>query len=265
LLMFLNEVALALYFRKSLAVCNSTFANNVYIKFYEARVPIFNDPTRPPADRWGNDVTYRCDVKKGKVGSNVFSPALMATDFNYIADVKRTIYKSLMNLKPWVNMNITNRLDAMGIHNHTRYIGVHIRHGDKAVEMSSGLIATEDYARTIQRELNATGITMIYIASDDPHAAALLTGMLDSNVKILQQFTNSSKVRSYGDEVAVLDFLTDVEALRRASVFIGTQSSNTGRMIYYGRSYFDKSVSLDGGWHKCPKKTSDAKCPNAKF
>jgi hypothetical protein len=261
-LMFFNEVALALYFQKSVAFCNSTFLKKVYLNFYEApkRMSIFNDPSRPPQDRWDVDLSGSCRDSFMVLGRDSFAPALMAQDFEFISSMKRVLYQSLMILKPSAEKKITNRLDAIGVQEHTQYIGVHIRHGDKSIEMDNGLVSTEQYAHAIQKELDATGLTSVYVASDDPDAADRLKDMLGSKVTIWQQYTKSSESRSYDDEGAVLDFLTDVEALRRARVFIGTQSSNTGRLIYYGRSDGEKSISLDGEWHKCPKVSSDAMC-----
>jgi len=44
---------------------------------------------------------------------------------------------------------------------------------------------------------------------------------------------------------AMLVLLTDLEGLRRSSVFIGTASSNMGRLVYFLRGPHLPTISLD--------------------
>jgi len=47
-----------------------------------------------------------------------------------------------------------------------------------------------------------------------------------------------------------MTLLADIEAMRRATVFVGTASSNIGRLVYYLRPRGSATISVDdeGDW-----------------
>lgn len=112
--------------------------------------------------------------------------------------------------------------------------------------------------RAIRDAVAQSGARKVYVASDDPRAFKALQGIFMSELEMVQQPPVSRRLledRTYGDDAATISLLTDIVALRRASVFIGTASSNIGELVYYlrrGKSCV--SMDSEGDWmneHKC--------------
>jgi len=62
------------------------------------------------------------------------------------------------------------------------------------------------------------------------------------------QWNHNANSYYHPGAAAVYDLLTDIEALRRSHTFIGTASSNIGRVVYFLRQPGSISISLDEGF-----------------
>jgi hypothetical protein len=261
MLCVLNEVAVAIYFKKSLAFCDNTFFHKVFAVYYNVQLPVFHDLDQGKSryTNWGWDDSPKCNFEVKEFAKRKFSSGLMQIDFEYIASLKRFVAERLLQLNPAVKQQVFQKLHNAGFHSGTRYIGVHVRHGDKGPEMVDGLLPFSAYANAIRKEMNSSGLSIIYVASDDPMAKDGLRKELGTQVSIFQHYDVGSDKRAYDLEEVVMPFLVDLTALQYADTFIGTQSSNMGRMLYYLRSKTGTSISLDGDWSVIPDASSDAK------
>lgn len=113
-------------------------------------------------------------------------------------------------------------------------------------------------ATRIKHAARRANLDTVYLASDDPSALRGLTVALGDQapLRVLQapeagrQECNlgaTGKECPFDEEDSLISLLTDVEALRRSSTFIGTASSNLGRLVYFLRASDQPSVSLDDG------------------
>lgn len=133
-----------------------------------------------------------------------------------------------------------------------KYIGVHIRKGDK---ISSGEMNDIDLKKYIEK-IKEHDIQNIYIATDDisiiPQIKKLLpTYNIFYNHSVSQtgffekEFNKKTKNEKVND---VINVLIDVEILKSANYFIGTFSSNLSRIIPCFIK-LDKCTSIDIDWH----------------
>jgi len=203
---------------------------------------------------------------------------LAKIDHTYIADLKRFIYTGMFKYNEHTRLKVQQRMNELKLGQGTRYLGVHIRHGDKAKETDT--IPVEKYASQtrnflrgnsstpslyqlhsqhtlselvvrIRRELHAAaeGLHVVYLASDDPSSRSKLQQLLGTDVDVREQprlnvsSYNSSAVGQ--SEAATVNLLVDIDILRNAEVFIGTASSNLGRLIFFLRDSKRRSISLD--------------------
>jgi hypothetical protein len=201
---------------------------------------------------------------------------LTKADSNYVEQGKRAIYKAHYRYKDEVKNHIESALKSYGLPD--QYIGVQIRHGDKQESAweSSEVVQTEDYGTAVKdariksgSSANASAysaaqqilamkghsnIRTVWLASIDKGAEATLRKSLgpEYDIKALKESTKewagNAAQQYYPGSEFVYDVLTDVEALRRSQIFIGTASSNIGRWVYWLREPGRKSISLDEGF-----------------
>eukprot|EP00930_Biecheleria_cincta_P002640 TRINITY_DN103644_c0_g1_i1.p1 TRINITY_DN103644_c0_g1~~TRINITY_DN103644_c0_g1_i1.p1 ORF type:complete len:342 (+),score=50.14 TRINITY_DN103644_c0_g1_i1:170-1195(+) len=235
---FMNELALAMYFNRSFVACDRGFMKSVFAAYYAIRFPMdegHNDQcgARPP------------DVQRG------FAPNLMKVDFDYITSLKRFLHESTMTLKPEILAQVDARLAKAGFnHEKVRYLGVHIRHADKGHEMKNGkLLPTQAYADAIKPLLLEYDLKKIFVASDDPGAGDdMKENLRGMGVTVYQEYAKTSTDREYANNESMMPLVVDIEALKRSTVFVGTHTSNMGSMIFFKRPATAVSVSLDGDW-----------------
>lgn len=192
-------------------------------------------------------------------GRQMFAPNFMKNDFDYITELKRFLHKSVMTLKPEVLAEVDSHLAQAGYLG-VPYLGVHVRHGDKAYELvDHKLLPMQTYANAIKPLLLKHGLKKVWIASDDPVAGKRMRELLNGvDVTVWQNFTNTSADRKYHNKDVVMPFLVDMEALKRSTVYVGTHSSNIGPMIFYERPATALSISLDVPWNEIPYIGADA-------
>jgi hypothetical protein len=199
--------------------------------------------------------------------------------------MKRAVSKKIYQLNDDTLNRVEENMKQIGFSSEVKTIGVHIRRGDKAKEAEP--IDDEKYAEEIQHQETKMGdlykesdhawgkadldvyyskkaaqikteaakypdVKTVYLASDDPLAHDAIKKALGDEYKIIgaaaEEWTKEKEASQYSDEQSMLNVLTDVEALKRSEVFIGTASSNMARMIYFMRDAEKKSVSLDEDW-----------------
>lgn len=132
-----------------------------------------------------------------------------------------------------------------------KYIGVHIRHRDKGVDAK--VISSALYAGPVRTHAKKHDIKTVFVASDDPNAVATLQRALPGmTIKSAPRLAPSRYVWQAvgGDDDANLALIVDVVALWRSKIFIGTASSNMGRMIFRlrGETQKQNGISMDFKW-----------------
>jgi len=205
---------------------------------------------------------------KVKLDWDFLNGHLSTVDREYQDDFKRFLYPLVWT----VNSNTWNRVHTewrkAGLDVSRPYVGVHLRRGDKFTEASPVEIGA--YADAIRpwlessnsggcarqgaslkdvvgEELGARKIEQVFLCSDDELAAEELQTALGNRVRIVTPPPSDTKTRSYDSEESILGVITAVEGLRRAHVFVGTASSNLGRLVFFLRPKGSRAISLDRG------------------
>eukprot|EP00177_Eucheuma_denticulatum_P001833 GFKZ01003272.1.p1 GENE.GFKZ01003272.1~~GFKZ01003272.1.p1 ORF type:complete len:364 (+),score=50.12 GFKZ01003272.1:182-1273(+) len=134
------------------------------------------------------------------------------------------------------------------------YIGIHVRRGDKEREVEE--VELTQYVETVQL-LSKDG-TPVFVASDDGRVVAKLSQKLPGRRVVALASVEARKGHSQGGwnkkwkgkYEDVVDLLVEVEMLANAMVFVGTFSSNLGRVVYVlrGGKSRDSGISLDDRW-----------------
>merc|ERR1719197_2433296 len=104
-----------------------------------------------------------------------------------------------------------------------------------------------------------TGTRTVFLASDDEAAKGQLQDALGSDYTVVEQArlpAEAYKLRGdaarsmsppYGEEDEERSLLIDVSALVNSAGFVGTASSNVGRLVFFQRPQGAPAVSLDEG------------------
>lgn len=192
---------------------------------------------------------------------------------------KRAIYAKYYTYTEDTNNHIDETLKSYGLpdHHHQdhKYFGVHIRRGDKEHEVSltdpevyANVVTTKEMSSAIDsarsaakhiiaanhRNIKDEQIRTVWLATLDGDAESVFREVLGAEyeIKSLNQtagdWHDSAHSQYYPGSAFVYDILIDVEALRRSHTFIGTGSSNIGRLVYFLRQPGSNSISLDEGF-----------------
>ncbi len=131
------------------------------------------------------------------------------------------------------------------------FAGIHVRRGDKLIEEAS-LFEVEKYIKIISEK--TPHINTIFIASDSYEVVeefethypnyTLVTFIPESSMGHLQKnFNLSTKEQRFANTLLLLK---DINFLTRSTIFVGTYSSNIGRLIALLRNdSFSYSVDVD--------------------
>lgn len=175
-------------------------------------------------------------------------------------DLPRSLAKRIWQLNSRTRNLVDTLLREAGVplrHDgvHGKYIGVHVRRGDKRKEVP--LIPLRRYAEAV-RKLVKDAKVPVFIAGDDGTSVRALRELL-SGWKILA--VRGAEGRTGHDQARmnrgymkrnyerVVELLAEIEALAGSSVFVGTFSSNLGRFVHVLREgEGNSSVSLDDRW-----------------
>lgn len=238
---FANEMVLAMYSGKPIALCAPSDVRDQWAVY-------FQDP--------GFARCTSCDWEIGprnyhEIGYDIND----GSDHTAMANVKRYVYQQLFALKPDAQMAVDTGLQGLGLG--SMYVGVHIRRGDKSQEVH--LVPIEKYAAAVSQMCSAVGTRTVFLASDDESVRGQLQEQLGPDFSVLEQRRLSpdayrlrgdaarSMPPPYGEEDEEKTVLIDVAALVRAAGFVGTASSNLGRLVFFQRVPGSPAVSLDEG------------------
>lgn len=239
---FANEVEVAMYTGKPMALCAPPDVRDSWARY-------FQDPgfSRCSTCDWGvGPHNYR--QMGWDIGEN--------TDQSPATEMKRYLYKKLMTLNVEAQSTVDQGLSELGL-SQTTYVGVHIRRGDKSQEVPP--VPTQRYAAAVVEMANKVGANTVFLASDDAAVHGELQEQLGSSYKIVEQqrlppedyALRGAAARSnpppFGEEDEEKSFLIDVGALVHSAAFVGTASSNIGRLVYFQREPTAPAVSLDEG------------------
>lgn len=248
-----NEVQLAAVFGLSVAICGDDFAQKTWAGHF--RNPAGFAICTPAATCGGG----RRDISEAACLGNDLSRELTGRDREYLLKLKHNVYRAMYTYKDTTLAAVNGILEAVPLSTSEPYIGIHIRRGDKRREHDVSLMPMSSYATAALEHMEAQGTRTVFVASDDPGAGDELkdafTAAGHPDVQVVQQSDNKSDYvvkgsgqREYSDDDSTLALLADMEALRLSTVFVGTQSSNVGRMVFYLRGEMDSCVSVDGDW-----------------
>jgi len=252
---FVNELMVAVAGNYSFAVCGDTLEDGFPKKVWKSHfssseyIPMCTkNLSRCDFDDYWNE------KQPFWIGYKLSRSLRSAPDYLTALKLKLTgvIYQLDEHTKTDVGILLNqtlNRTQNPGL----QYLGVHIRHGDKEVEAKKQPVGA--YVRAVQKELAACrsrdgcDINTVFLSSDDSEAAPALRTLLGGNITVVEQSRLDEGAyhheSSYDGKEALLKLLADIEGLVQADVFIGTASSNIGRLVYFQRPVHRKSVSLD--------------------
>ncbi|CAK0853007.1 unnamed protein product [Prorocentrum cordatum] len=204
--------------------------------------------------------------------ANNFAAKLKWFDHEYLEDFMRFLYPYIFTLAEGTQHLVDQRLESAGLVAGEPYVAIHVRHGDKTsgIHREAEPIEADSYADAARSlllgrrsgagaaalrglllgQLRAANASVVYVASDDDGAAEAIGAALGGGVRVVQQPRGSGasyQSRGYEADEDLVSLLTDVEALRRARAFVGTASSNVGRLVYLLRPKGSASISLDKG------------------
>ncbi|KAJ8905068.1 hypothetical protein NDN08_001579 [Rhodosorus marinus] len=133
------------------------------------------------------------------------------------------------------------------------FVGLHIRRGDKALEVP--LIPLESYAEIVR--MCDPAISKIFLATDDGSIIWELRDLLPEyaiytfadpqSTGHLQRNANEDPMRQ--TVLSTMSLVAEIDILRQAKYFIGTYSSNIGRLLAVLRDKdIRTSISMDVAW-----------------
>ena len=148
------------------------------------------------------------------------------------------------------------------------YLGMHIRRGDKLIHEAKK-VETEDYMEAVidyiksKESLTVDEITSIWVASDDitvVNEVRNITSMYFPSVErqdvVKEESPGIKEVPTHTSKMDYWSFvyiIADIEKLVEADIFVGTFSSNIGRLVAILRDGIgkstDSSISMDARWH----------------
>lgn len=250
---FVDEILLAIYAGTPLVVASHQKHDHFVQKTWQTH---FENTAGVPVCKRAPFVDNM--VRPYRIG-NWLAEGLAEHDPEYLADLKAFAVIRAYKYSADVRNRVETSLAQLGVEQGSDYVGVHVRRGDKVFGdlAEAELISTESYAAAIREHLGTSG-SRVYLASDDPGARSELQELLGSGVTVIEaprlpQDTYNSTL-TYSDpegreEEILYALLTDLEALRRSRAFVGTASSNLGRLVYIlrGGPAGGPAVSLDVG------------------
>lgn len=269
---FMNQLAFSVHEKKSVAF--SAFFSGKFFEtwtsFFDNSLPICQSEARK----------YNASIEPEL---RQFFNSLAVKDPKYVTDLKRSVYGAHYRYSKETQDHIDQTLRRAGLP--AKFFGVHIRHGDKvkeaepvstenygkAIIMPRGKETTEENKVKVEftgamahmRAKQAAehilthkdkSIRTVWLATLDKQAADILRETLggEYEVKHLNQTASdwqgardSEAEQYFPGSSSMYDMLTDVEALRRSHTFIGTASSNLGRLVYFLRESSSNAISLD--------------------
>merc|ERR1712032_128233 len=194
----------------------------------------------------------------GLTGSScAAAQASWTKDEEATADMKRFIYSKLFKFKQEVVEESESMATKLGLDG-VPYVGVHLRRGDKSIELEEDFVSLQSFAEEVEKQckaLKAGGkACQVFVATDRPDLIPEFKAALPGvNVVTQEDVTPGGMylVRNGDDDdeaskiASESPFLLDLHMLIKSDVFVGTASSNIGRFVFFNRAKDEPSVSLD--------------------
>jgi len=239
---FANELVTAMHSGAPVAMCTPKGIRDPWIAH-------FKDPGFATCDR--------CDYRTGQHWDDAWVVGYELSEsenHTEVAFLKRFIYKKLFQFTNKMESAISHRSRTHGLDGQF-YIGVHIRRGDRFKEANHILISS--YAVAVRRLSARVNSSKVFLASDDSTVSVDIKRLLGQHYQVSEQprlpvdryTVRGDEARVWPPSARVLEaeenVLVDVALLARSTAFIGTASSNVGRLVYFMREPNSLSISLD--------------------
>jgi hypothetical protein len=238
---FVNEMLVAMYTNRQITLCSPAVLRDLFSEnFLNPGLPRCGTCSPPPKDPEKEQPMlwmHGAATSMIQVGEHP----------DKIESLKRFIYNKLFVLRPELEALLTDLREKLQLTE--KYVGVHIRRGDKKVEAGFFRVTAEFVANA--RDLcTAIGAKRIFLASDDSSEFDKFRAMLPVDIELVQQPrlpAASYAERGALDVSAETVLLLDLALLIRADAYVGTASSNLDRFVWFQRDPATQSVSLDDG------------------
>jgi len=247
---FANEILVAMLMGEPVALCAPAGVRDVWASH-------FRDPGFPRCSSCDYRAGHHPDdawIRGFEVGRAVLRSG--SDDRALLVDLKRFLYRHLFRFTDSAQTIVNSRARALGLAGH-RFVGVHIRRGDRYRPETA--IPIERFADAVRRRCIQANTTTVFLATDASKEQATLQKALGPNFRVLEQTRLSDDHYAVRGDSARLQpplpkvveaeaaLLTDVSLLVRADAFIGTASSNVGRLVFFLRDQALPAESLDDG------------------
>jgi hypothetical protein len=238
---FVNEVLVAMYSQTPMTLCSPPGVRDLWAEhFVDPGLSHCSMCFPPPPEATSAPMVFASGAQA--------SMSLAAVANETLVGIKRFIYKKLFKLSPETDAAVTELQRKLGILDEP-YVALHIRRGDKLRE-SSLFRTSADFASYATKLCDAMGAKKVYVASDDPLAAAEVRQFMPKAIQVVAQPPETPL--EYGER-GFLDLHTenvlmnDVALLIRANAYVGTASSGLDRWVWFQRDPNTQSISLDDG------------------
>jgi len=259
---FAYEVWHAMMYNMSFSICSNGRQIGWWSQYFQDShmYSVCNSSSKPGV----------CDPFMKTVGGAVNELRKRNLSADYVDDMWRFIYRKVFTLKMSERDARRRVLESAGLVLDKPFIALHMRRGDKykeAVIVQSSVYAnaTKQFLGPSQRnsrfgallsvlryEMAAKQASQVFVSSDDEEAAQEMQRSLGQSAKVICQprlgNENYYAKRDYDNSTIFLNLLTDLYALSVADAFIGTGSSNIGRLVYFLRQKNATSISLSGSF-----------------
>mmetsp|Transcript_47083 Transcript_47083/g.131325 ORF Transcript_47083/g.131325 Transcript_47083/m.131325 type:complete len:427 (-) Transcript_47083:107-1387(-) len=233
---FVNEALVSVTAGLPFVLCAPEGVRDVWAESFE-------DTGLPRCSRCHAEADYSTGTWLAGAGTSCLQAA---ENPQMLEDMKRFLYRKLFKLKPSVREALRRLKDKLGLEGQ-RYVGVHLRRGDKAFE-SGSFRSTRDFAEMARLLCDAVGAKKVFLASDDASELHKLRTHMPEDYEVVEQPRlppESYAVRTVLGASAARNVVLDVEMLIDADAYVGTASSNLDRFVWFQRDPSRQSVSLD--------------------
>ena len=195
-----------------------------------------------PAEKWGNVPCM--SVRSADAATTSLSLS------NTSIEVCRDLMRYMWRFNKRTNGTVAQVIGEVRLPE--RYVAIHVRRGDKASEVA--LQSLQKYVDAV-KILNTSNV---FIATDDggvietlremlaPRKVYFTTGSEERRGHSQLKLNQAGMKRNY---MKTITLLAELEIIRRADYFVGTFSSNVGRLAHILREGDARtSISLDDRW-----------------
>lgn len=230
---FVNEALLALHHKRSLALCLPSDPQHPWERYYESA---------------GVPICRKCSDDSGAAQRTMFEVVALLNSGQLsrasLLEVKLPAYERLFRPNAALLSAIAAAEQSLGLQT-GKYIGVHVRRGDKASEAAP--VSSMGYVWKLRELLQGSpNLDTVFVASDDDRSLVRLKGKLGKlgdlgrAIKFVEQprlpdYAYKARGAHYNSKSSRF-LLVDLELLVRAHTFVGTASSNLGRFVFFRRN-----------------------------